>query len=154
MEEDEVYLASKALLKREGWLLLGGQPPSGCDSLPVIEVKAPTRVRLGSKGAFKPDLVAFKCGVFLLVECKPTHNDRDAQKLREILGDEDRLETLYREMNQRSLFQRHHIGVKPEVFKTVVRGAIAHAGSLVKQSDLLVLLVRRAPQRSEIVLPS
>jgi len=40
MTEDEVYVRAKRLLREQGWDILGGQPPRGTDSLPVIEVKS------------------------------------------------------------------------------------------------------------------
>ncbi|MGH8543440.1 MAG: hypothetical protein ACREX3_07395 [Gammaproteobacteria bacterium] len=134
-----MYVAAKRFLKRRGWTLLAGQPPSGCDHLPVVEVKSTTREGIGSRGAYKPDLIAHGANVFLLIECKPAHDEGDAAKLREILGDPGRVSTLFEELRQRYVFDRHEITADIEHFRRGLRGALAHSGEPIRQPDLLVI---------------
>jgi hypothetical protein len=139
MREDGVYLATKRFLKANGWLMLAGQPPNGCDHLPVVEIKAPNRTEKGSKGTYKPDLIAYRKGVLLLVECKPVHDEGDAQKLRGILMDSSRCQELITELVQRNILNRHQIKVAIDELQSGIRGALAHAGSVLPMVDLVVI---------------
>lgn len=136
-----MYIATKAFLTRNSWLLIAGQPPSGCDSLPVVEIKSPRRVGIGSNKAYKPDLIAYRSSAFLLVECKPAHSDRDAAKLRTVLGDPDRLALLFAELHQRSIMKKYCDGWTVDRFRGSVLGALAHNGKLREQPDLAVIVV-------------
>ena len=126
MNEDEVYVLAKKALRDEGWMLLAGQPPSGCDHLPVVEVKDPARDGLGSGGAFKPDLIAHRDGVILICECKPVYSASDEQKVLGIVNNQSRLAELEDELETRNLWRRHEISRPREGF--VWRGALAYAG--------------------------
>ena len=39
MNEDQIYLSTKSWFRKNGYLVLAGQPPSGSDSIPVVEIK-------------------------------------------------------------------------------------------------------------------
>ena len=134
-----MYVGTKSLLKKAGWNMIGGQPPRGSDALPVIEVKSGLATMRGSYGAYKPDLVAHKDGVLLLVECKPGHDLNDIDKLRGLLTDPGRLAALMQELQQRKLLDRCNIPVG--LFPQRVFGALAHGGSLVLLPDLIVIHV-------------
>lgn len=138
LREDEVYVGAKALLGRLRWTVIAGQPPAGCDHLPVVEVKAPTRAALGSLGAFKPDLIAVRDECLLLVECKPAHDEGDAVKLRAVIGSDDRRATLFSEIHQRRLLAKR--GFSESTVFTLL-GALAHSGPVQPQHDLVVLSV-------------
>lgn len=154
MREDEVYVNTKALLRKDSWKILGGQPPSGCDHFPVIEIKTPIRSSLGSKGAFKPDLLAYKRGMFLIVECKPTHSPTDAAKLRSILSDKCRLSCLYDELVSRNILNKHQLKISVADFPRLIHGALAHGGAFRRESDLYVLHVPRDEALWKIVKPT
>lgn len=139
MREDEVYVGTKSLLDRLGWAIIAGQPPAGCDHLPVVEVKAPKRDALGSLGAYKPDLIAVRENYLLLVECKPLHDDGDAEKLRFVVGSGERRATLFSELRQRRLLAKRGFS-EDTVFSLM--GALAHAGPVHLQDDLIVLSVK------------
>lgn len=132
-------MAAKRALKGWGFQLLAGQPPSGCDHLPVVEVKDPERIGIGSKGAYKPDLIAHRAGVFLIVECKPEHDDGDAEKLRGILASPARLKLLYEEIRLRRIFDRHKVITDADHFQARLRGCLAHAGAVRPIDDLYVI---------------
>lgn len=153
LAEDEVYIGAKALLRSHGWTILAGQPPSGSNHLPVVEVKWSGRAGKGSKGAYKPDLIASKAGVFMLVECKPDHNEADAEKLREILGDASRKSLLFREMTQRHLLERHGITSGEIEFCDRLIGAIAHSGAVHSLPDLVVLSIASINAEGRVLPP-
>lgn len=141
LQEDEVYIGAKAFLKANGWTLLGGQPPSGCNHLPVIEIKDPYRIGIGSKGAYKPDLVAHRDGITLIVECKPDFSRSDEAKLLGILLDPGKKKELYDEMSKRNLFERHGVHIGKGKFERDLRGALAHSGSACSHKSLLILSI-------------
>lgn len=84
LSETEVYLALKKYLDGKGWEILGGQPPGGTNSIPLIELKDHEYKGKGSKGSKKVDLIAFKRPYFLLIELKAFRSESDIAKLREI----------------------------------------------------------------------
>lgn len=107
MSETRVYLLTKRYLRGAGWEIVGGQPPNGTDSFPVIEISSPSVTEKGSKGSFKPDLIAVRRSdwVMTIIECKPAYSQPDVQKLAEAILP-DRLKLLYRELNQRGIPRR------------------------------------------------
>ncbi len=145
LDEASVYLATKAFLQQNGWTLLAGQPPGGCDHLPVVEIKAREHTGIGSKGSYKPDLVAAGHGTILIVEAKPKENASDAEKLRLILRSTDKLLALYEELNQRRLFLRRGLTVGPDEFVRSTYGALAYCGVPRQLTDLAVICVSPDP---------
>lgn len=103
-----MYIATKTVLKQIGLKLIGGQPPNGTDSLPVIEIADPSILSKGSKGSFKPDLIAF-CPTrqkIVIVECKPEFSLSDVEKLL-LASDTKRLALLSQELRQRGFEKKH-----------------------------------------------
>lgn len=101
LTETAVYLKVKKHLKTTGWSLLAGQPPSGTDHLPVIEIKDDFTSGNGSKGSFKPDLVAWKNDVLVFIELKPMFNAPDQVKVENVLNSPLRIEALWEDLVQR-----------------------------------------------------
>lgn len=108
MNETEVYIATKTVLRQMGLKLIGGQPPNGTDSFPVIEIADPSVLSKGSKGSFKPDLVAFcpNRQKIVIVECKPEFSLNDVEKLL-LASDNKRLGLLSQELRQRGFEKKH-----------------------------------------------
>lgn len=153
MKEDEVYISTKAFLIKQSWTLLAGQPPNGCDHLPVVEIKMSERIGIGSFGSYKPDLIASKNGIFLIIECKPDHSIDDAKKILSILSDQCRVENLYEEILQRRLFERRGIIIHKNDFRANLWGALAHSGIAKKEEKLLVLTLRNINGDGELLPP-
>ena len=76
------------ILKKKGWILIGGEPPNGTNSMPRIELKEEMHTAKGSKGSKKIDLLFFKEGYFLLLELKERYNISDVKKLNEVADNE------------------------------------------------------------------
>jgi hypothetical protein len=87
LSETEVYVNLKAYLQEKDWEILGGQPPGGTNSIPLIEIKDRDYRGKGSKGSKKIDLVGFREPFFLLVELKESLSESDISKLRDVTGD-------------------------------------------------------------------
>lgn len=101
--EMELYISLKRYLKHQGWSLLGGQPPSGTDHLPLIEIKNLIGDVKGSKSSFKPDLVAYLDSEILVVEIKPRFSPSDLKKLQEVSSDVNRQNAFWSEIQTRDL---------------------------------------------------
>ena len=86
MNEDEVYIGTKNWFKKNGFIPIAGQPPSGSDSIPKIEIKNSFYKDKGSKGSFTPDLLCISKSYFFIIECKPQHSEKDKEKLIEIIN--------------------------------------------------------------------
>jgi hypothetical protein len=151
--EDIIYIHAKSFLIDSGWKVLAGQPPNGCDNLPVVEIKLASKTEKGSRGACKPDLIAFKEGLCLLVECKPNHSEEDAAKLRGVLDSVERVDLLYLEIQQRHLLERRGITASESEFKKGLRGALAHSGKVQPQNDLWIIAVKDSEGATSIHLP-
>ena len=109
MREDEVYLSTKKWLVSRGFELLGGQPPRGTDRHPVIEIKSNSNRGKGSEHAFKPDLIAGRKDMLVILECKPQFDSTDLIKLREVIANRTRKVNLIVELDQRRIFTRHRL---------------------------------------------
>lgn len=154
LSEDEVYIGCKTLLADNGWVLIAGQPPDGCDNLPVVEIKMPGRPGIGSEGAFKPDLIASDGQKVMIVECKPQHSPSDVEKLRGVIADQRRISLLFRELIQRRLFERRQISISEEQFRRNLFCGIAHSGEPVAVPGFYVMLVHNLYGQGEIIPPS
>jgi hypothetical protein len=113
MNETEVYIATKTALKQMGLKLIGGQPPNGTDSFPVIEIADPSISSKGSKGSFKPDLIAFcpNRQKVIIIECKPKFSLSDVKKLLQT-AIKNRLELLAQELRQRGFEKKHGLVIE------------------------------------------
>ena len=88
MNEDQIYLSTKSWFRKNGYLVLAGQPPSGSDSIPVVEIKDFSNLYKGSKGSYKPDLIAKKNDSIVIIECKPKFDLGDKNKLLNIINED------------------------------------------------------------------
>ncbi|EGT2191543.1 hypothetical protein PTM93_08580 [Clostridium perfringens] len=137
LSEEEVYNGAKRILTKNNYVLLAGQPPRGVDHLPVVEIKSGTNKDKGSKGSFKPDLVAYKDNILLIIECKPNFNTNDLQKLHEVLTSNSRLLAFYNELSERGLFNKIDKNINFDKFKEIVFGSIAYSSNPTENNIIL-----------------
>ena len=134
--ETQVFIAIKDFLIENDWRLLGGQPPSGTDHLPVIEIRDPLFKGKGSKGSFKPDLIAWKDRLLMVLELKPSYSQSDRRKINLVLQSPDRINSLWE-----SLIERN-IDLGPEGMVAVARhgskvvGGLGYGGEPVSHPEL------------------
>jgi hypothetical protein len=98
-----LYMALKKFLASLGWVTLAGQPPSGSDHIPVVEIKDPALSDKGSRGSYKPDLVALRSDELFVFEVKPGFSSKDYKKLVSIADSKPRQEALTAELVSRGL---------------------------------------------------
>ena len=129
MTEEEVYLGTKRYLIKNNFLVLAGQPPRGVDHLPVIEIKESNSEK-GSRFSYKPDLIAFKNNRFIIIECKPTFNYGDYQKLHNILSNSTRFKNFYLELEQYNILFKANYTLGFEYFCQNIQIALAYCGEI------------------------
>lgn len=137
LSEEEVYNGAKRILTKNNFLLLAGQPPRGSDQLPVVEIKSGTNKEKGSKDSFKPDLVAYKDNILLIIECKPRFNNGDLQKLNKVLNSNSRLLAFYNELSERGLLNKIDKNIQFDEFKDIVFGSLAYSSNLPATNTIL-----------------
>jgi hypothetical protein len=126
--ETKLYIALKSHLRNTGWHLIAGQPPSGTDHLPVLEIKSKVGVEKGSRGSYKPDLVAVSLNKLLIVEIKPSYSANDDAKLIRTLTDDNRIASLWFEVENRSLKDAVGNKIAERKAEFELQAALAYAG--------------------------
>ena len=135
-----IYIGIKKYLRNDGWQILGGQPPSGTDHLPVIEIKKTHGELKGSGDSFKPDLLALKEGLLMIFELKPRYSDSDVRKLDAVLKDPKRIENFWRELEERKIRTEDKVLVSSKKNAIQIACAVAYAGPYKRVSDLWTFL--------------
>jgi hypothetical protein len=157
MREDEIYVATKIWFRKFGYVSIAGQPPSGCDNIPTVEIKDPQKTDKGSKGSFKPDLVVANSNHLVIVECKPGYNSHDEMKLLEIDANQKRLLQFYDEIDQRGILLRRKLLADYsnfEIFSKKVRYCLAHSGRPTIMRKVLTLSLLSVSGEGYLTQPS
>jgi hypothetical protein len=128
--EMQIYQKVKQFMSTGGWHIIGGQPPSGTDHHPVIEIKDPDNLHKGSKGSLKPDLIALFENFLYVVELKPSWNATDREKLLGFLDNQRRIDAFYSELSARNIRSKEAQLISSLRNKLEVVGALGYAGSL------------------------
>ena len=140
LSEDQVYLGTKKWLIANGYVVLAGQPARGTDQLPVIEIKLPTGNK-GSRYSYKPDLFAYKDGVFYIIECKPLFNHSDCEKIWGVLDNPERIRALYEEAKQYHLFDKVGYTGDCSDFANGLKGIVAYGPPPHHQDNIIHIVV-------------
>lgn len=151
--EMELYISLKKYLKQQGWSLLGGQPPSGTDHLPLIEIKNQIGEAKGSKFSFKPDLVAYLERQILVVEIKPRFSQSDLKKLQEFSSVESRQNAFWSEIQTRDLAAPDGSRLWLSREKIVVRPSLCFRGEPLPHLDV-TQICEIAPSTFSIKAPT
>jgi len=134
--ETQVFLDLKMYLVGQGWCVLGGQPPSGTDELPVIEIRDPLYRGRGSKGCYKPDLVAWSDYRLHIIELKPTYDSKDRSKVQKVLSSPERIDSLWESLIERKLKIAGLDDISSVRSRSVVVGGLGYGGTRVSHPDL------------------
>ena len=141
--ETQVYLRVKKFLADSNWSVVAGQPPSGSDHLPVIEIKDPLIRSKGSLGSFKPDMLAWRENILLIVELKSMFTLSDVDKLNTILDSEERKSELWDEINSRNLRLRSGENLANFRLNTEIVGGLGYGGDLKRVPGFMHFVVHQ-----------
>ena len=136
LNETQVFLTVKNYLIQQDWVVIGGQPPSGTDHLPVIEIRDPLYKGKGSKGSYKPDLIAWRDRKLAIIELKPNFNQPDRNKVNEVLSSPDRIESLWDSLIQRNITLGEYGRIAENKSQTRVVGGLGYGGKKVEHPEL------------------
>ncbi len=156
MTEEEVYLGTKYWFKKNGFIPIAGQPPNGSDSIPKIEIKNNLYKDKGSRGSFIPDLLCISKSYLLIVECKPTHSEKDKDKLIEIINSFSRRKELYEDLLERKIFQKRKLMnnfLSLEQFNRKIRYVLSHNGSPKVMEKIITLTIQSRSGEGMIYQP-
>jgi hypothetical protein len=130
-----LYIALKRFLLLRGARIIGGQPPSGTDHLPVIEIKSsPAATQSGSLDSFKPDLVVSEGNLMFVIEIKPRFSLGDARKLQELMQSEARQKAFWAELSQRNIKNESGAPIDPSQYS--IQPALANGGPVQSRGDI------------------
>lgn len=142
LNETQVFILVKSFLLDNGWQVLGGQPPSGTDLLPVIEIRDPAHKGKGSKGSYKPDLVAWKDSKLAIIELKPSFNQPDRLKVNEVLASPERTKSLWESLIQRNITLGNFGEISEVQSGSKVVGGLGYGGTKVEHPELWRFFVK------------
>ena len=112
LNENKVFQYSKEILENNNYQIIAEDPPSGSGFLPFLEIKEISNTEKGSKGSYKPDIVAANSDEIVVVECKGKFAQRDVEKLIEIKFDENRNLQLYEQFKEKNLTDKFNLNKK------------------------------------------
>jgi len=144
VSETEIYLKLKKELHKKGWILIGGEPPDGTNSMPRIELKDSSNISKGSKGSKKIDLVFFKGGFFLLLELKEEYDYSDVKKLNEIVQDEKWRKAFIIALKEKKALELKNISIDQQNYihsNNLLIKAIAYSEGTAKHDDFVTFIV-------------
>ena len=147
MSEDEIYVYTKEWLIKKGYEILGGQPPNGSDDFPVVEIKKERNQDKGSKGSFKPDLIAKNSQEILVIECKPKYDEDDEEKLNQVLASNKRQQLFIEELLQRKLITESEQGNK-------VKFCLANNSKIEPLETINNIFISDDPEKCDLVRPN
>jgi hypothetical protein len=147
VSETEIYLKLKKGLPERGWILIGGEPPDGTNSMPRIELKDSSNLSKGSKGSKKIDLVFFKNGFFLLLELKENYDYSDVKKLNEIVQEEKWRKAFMTALKEKRALELKSISINQQVYiqpNDLLIKAIAYSEGDVRHEDFVTFIIDKS----------
>ncbi len=142
LTETQVFITVRSYLLENDWQVIGGQPPSGTDYLPVIEIRDPTYKGKGSKGSYKPDLIAWHQSNLVIIELKPSFNQPDRDKVNEVLNSPERTRSLWESLIQRNISLGKFGSISEVQSSSKVVGGLGYGGTKVEHPELWRFFVK------------
>lgn len=142
LNETQIFILVREYLLGNNWQVIGGQPPSGTDHLPVIEIKDPMYKGNGSKGSYKPDLIAWHDSMLFIIELKPHFNKRDREKVNQVLNSPERIGSLWESLIERNLTLGKYGKISEVRENSRVVGALGYSGNKVDHPELWRFFVK------------
>jgi len=142
LNETQVFILVRKYLVENNWQVIGGQPPSGTDHLPVIEIRDPTYKGNGSKGSYKPDLIAWYESKLVIIELKPSFNKPDRDKVNKVLNSPERIGSLWESLIQRNITLGKFGRISEVQGNSRVVGGLGYGGTRVDHPELWRFFVK------------
>ena len=142
LNETQVFISVRNYLLENDWQVIGGQPPSGTDHLPVIEIRDPMYKGKGSKGSYKPDLIAWHESNLAIIELKPLFNQPDRDKVNEVLRSPERTRSLWESLIQRNITLGKFGKISEVQSDSRVVGGLGYGGTKVEHPELWRFFVK------------
>jgi len=142
LNETQVFISVRNYLLENDWQVIGGQPPSGTDYLPVIEIRDPMYKGKGSKGSYKPDLIAWHESNLAIIELKPLFNQPDRDKVNEVLRSSERTRSLWESLIQRNITLGKFGKISDVQSDSRVVGGLGYGGTKVEHPELWRFFVK------------
>ena len=136
LNETQVFILVRNHLLENNWQVIGGQPPSGTDHLPVIEIRDPMYKGKGSKGSYKPDLIAWYESKLIIIELKPSFSQPDRNKVNQVLNSPERTKSLWESLIQRNLTLGKYGHISEVRANSRVVGGLGYGGTKVNHPEL------------------
>ena len=153
MNEDQIYISTKLWFKKNNYIILAGQPPSGSDTIPVVEIKDKSNQDKGSKGSYKPDLIVKKNNSIAILECKPKFDMGDKKKLLDIIDDDQRKKELFIELTQRKLINKNIQELNYNDFLINIRFCMSFNGDYESLEKISILNIFNEIGDAELIQP-
>jgi len=142
LNETQVFISVRNYLLENDWHVIGGQPPSGTDHLPVIEIRDPMHKGKGSKGSYKPDLIAWRESILAIIELKPSFNRADREKVNGVLRSPERTRSLWESLIQRNITLGKFGRISEVQSDSRVVGGLGYGGTKVEHPELWRFFVK------------
>jgi hypothetical protein len=142
LNETQVYISVRNYLLENNWQVLGGQPPSGTDYLPVIEIRDPTHKGKGSKGSYKPDFIAWHEWNLVIIELKPLFSQSDREKINGVLSSPERTRSLWESLIQRNITIGKLGKISEVQSDSKLVGGLGYGGTKVEHPELWRFFVK------------
>ena len=136
LNETQIFILIRSYLLENNWQVIGGQPPSGTDHLPVIEIRDPMFKGKGSKGSYKPDLIAWYESKLAIIELKPSFSQSDRDKVNQVLNSPERTRSLWESLIQRNLTLGKYGNISEVQANSMVVGGLGYGGTRVDHPEL------------------
>ena len=150
LNETQVFILVRKYLIENNWQVIGGQPPSGTDHLPVIEIRDPMYKGNGSKGSYKPDLIAWYESKLVIIELKPSFNNPDRDKVNKVLNSPERIGSLWESLIQRNITLGKFGRISEVQGNSRVVGGLGYGGTRVDHGDGHVVQVQEFKSQSTL----
>ena len=142
LNETQIFISVRNYLLENDWQVIGGQPPSGTDHLPVIEIRDLKNKGKGSKGSYKPDLIAWHESNLVIIELKPSFNQPDRDKINEVLNSPERTRSLWESLIQRNISLGKFGNISEVQGNSRVVGGLGYGGTKVEHPELWRFFVK------------
>jgi len=136
VDEYDVTFAVKEWLLEHDWEVVAFNPPGSQGTFTIPDPAKDPKYR-GQSGSKSPDIIAVKNSNYvLIIECKPTYNQKDKEKLLSIYENKERMNLLVELLEK--VCRANNVSFKKPA-KIIL--SIAHGGQTALRMDMQTFIV-------------